>query len=49
MRRIYILGYINPEQYEKRKPIQADVVDWWQRRGYEVHVLDSVFKYSKTL
>lgn len=43
MRRIYILGYINPEQYEKRKPIQADVADWWQRRGYEVHVLDSVF------
>lgn len=43
MRRIYILGYINPEQYEKRKPIQARVAQYWLDMGYEVNLLDPTF------
>ena len=42
-RRIYILGYINEQQFEKRKPIQARVASFWLMMGYDVHVLDSVF------
>lgn len=42
-RRIYILGYINDQQFEKRKPIQAKVAQYWLDRDYQVHVLDSVF------
>lgn len=47
MRRIYILGYINPEQYEKRKPIQKRVAEYWLRMGYEVHVLDPTFSQAE--
>ena len=47
MRRIYILGYINPEQYEKRKPIQKRVAEYWLRMGYEVNVLDPTFSQEE--
>lgn len=43
MRRIYILGYINPKQYQRRKPIQSKVAQYWLDMGYEVHVLDPTF------
>ena len=42
-RRIYILGFINEQQFEKRKPIQAKVAEYWLRMGYEVHLLDPTF------
>lgn len=43
MRRIYILAYINAEQFALRKPIQAKITQYWLDKNYEVHVLDSVF------